>query len=135
MGQQQLLLIVLVMILVGAAIMVGMQIYDESNRETAITTMTKDLVSLSSIAMNYFRTPLQLGGGGQSFTPSSGSWKVPANLDTLDNLAYSVHAISKNTMEILGQSIDEQTGENGAEGVQVYMTINQYGVESVRIEN
>ena len=107
MGQQQLLLIVLVMILVGAAILVGMQVYDESNRETAITTMSKDLVNLSSIALNYYRTPIELGGGGQSFTTSTsnGNWKVPENLDTLDNRAYSVSSINSNTVEILGQIV------------------------------
>ena len=137
MGQQQLLLIVLVMILVGAAILVGMQVYDESNRETAITTMSKDLVSLSSIALNYYRTPTELGGGGQSFTTSTanGNWKVPENLDTLDNRAYSISSINKNSVEILGQSIDEKTGLNGTEGVKVYITLNQFGVDGVRIEN
>lgn len=137
MGQQQLLLIVLVMILVGAAILVGMQVYDESNRETAITTMSKDLVSLSTIAMNYYRTPVELGGGGQSFTPSSanGNWNVPENLDTLDNRAYSVSSIKKNSIELLGQSIDEKTGLNGTEGVKVYITLNQFGVDGVRVEN
>ena len=137
MGQQQLLLIVLVMILVGAAILVGMQIYDESNRETAITTMSKDLVNLSSIALNFYRTPTDLGGGGQSFTNSkaNSNWKVPENLDTLDNRAYSVYSINSNSVEILGQSIDEKTGLNGTEGVKVYISLNKFGVEGVRIEN
>lgn len=137
MGQQQLLLIVLVMILVGTAILVGMMVYDESNRETAITTMSKDLVSLSSIAMNYYRTPVELGGGGQSFTSSlaNGNWKIPENLDTLDNRAYFVSSISRNSVELLGQSIDEKTGNNGTEGVKVYITLTQFGVDGVRIEN
>ncbi|MCW8850251.1 MAG: hypothetical protein OQJ81_09775 [Melioribacteraceae bacterium] len=137
MGQQQLLLIVLVMILVGAAILVGMQVYDESIRETAITTISKDLISLSTIAINYYKTPIELGGGGQSFTTATanGNWKVPDNLDTLDNRAYSVSSISKNSVEILGQSIDEKTGLNGSEGVKVYITLNQFGANGVRIEN
>ena len=137
MGQQQLLLIVLVMILVGAAILVGMQVYDESNRDTAITTMSKDLVSLSSIALNYYRTPVELGGGGQSFTTSTanGDWKVPENLDTLDNRAYSISSINNNSVEILGQSIDEKTGLNGTEGVKVYISLNKFGIDELRIEN
>lgn len=134
MGQQQLLLVVLVMIAVGAAILVGFQVYDETNRETAIDTMTKDLVHLSTLAMNFYRTPVEMGGGGKSFSGGSG-WVVPPNLDTLDNRFYEVSSIGQNTVEISGKSIDEKTGLNGSEGVIVYVELNKDGVTGFRIEN
>lgn len=135
MGQQQLLLIVLVMILVGAAILVGFQIYDQSNRETAIDTISKDLVSLASDAMNYYRKPVTLGGGGLSFVASDRQWSVPPNLDTLDNRVYVVNTISANDLEIKGSSIDVETGLNGTNGVNVYISLNNEGVTGIRIEN
>jgi hypothetical protein len=127
------------MILVGAAILVGFQIYDQSNRESAIDTMTKDLVSLAGDAMNYYRRPVATGGGGQSFVATSkgglGRWAVPPNLDTLDNRFYQVSTISDNSLEIMGRSIDEETGLNGSEGVAVFVSLNQNGVTGFRIEN
>lgn len=135
MGQQQLLLIVLVMILVGTAILVGFQIYDQSNRETAIDTISKDLVNLAADAMNYYRKPVTLGGGGLSFVDSESQWNVPPNLDTLDNRVYEINTISANDLEIKGSSIDVETGLNGTNGVYVYITLNNEGVTGFRIEN
>ena len=45
------------MIAVGVAILTGFQIYDQTHRESAIDTMTKDIVNLASITINYYRTP------------------------------------------------------------------------------
>ena len=139
MGQQQLLLIVLVLIAIGAAILVGMQVFDETNREVAIDTITKDLVNLGTIAMNYYRTPVEMGGGSQSFRASSkggnGNWIVPPNLDSLDNRTYTVNSISDKSIEILGQSQDEKTGLDNTEGVKVYVELNNNGVTGFRIEN
>ena len=135
MGQQQILLIVLVMIVVGTAILVGTQIYDASSRDNAITTITNDLLNLSTIALNYYRTPSEYSGGGQSFKSDSKGWTIPQNLDTLGNRVYSIVSITKNSIEILGQSIDEQTGLDQSEGVQVYLKLDKNGVHDFRIEN
>ena len=134
MGQQQLLLIVLVMIAVGVAILVGFQIYDQTHRESAIDTMTKDLVNLASIAMNYYRTPTDLGGGGQSFTGSA-DWEVPLNLTKLNDRNYEVHSVTSEKVEIVGKSSDLRTGSNGTEGVLVYVELDRNGVTGFRIEN
>lgn len=135
MGQQQLLLIVLAMILIGAAILVGMQIYDESNREAAIDVMSKDLMDLAGQAMNYYRTPTSLGGGGQSFMSGSGGWEVPNSFEILDNRKYSVSTISSNSLEILGQSLNNETGKDNIEGVKVFLQINNNSITDMRIEN
>ena len=135
MGQQQLLLIVLVMIAVGVAILVGFQIYDETHREAAIDFMTKDLTNLAGIAMNHYRTPVELGGGGQSFTGGSGNWDVPTPLKELNDRQYEVNTISSNSLTLVGKSMDERTGEDGSEGVQVYVELNQNGITNFRIEN
>jgi len=67
MGQQQLLLIVLGVIVVGIAIAVGVTMFQsnaiESNRQAVIS----DLVNYASKAQRFYRTPSQLGGGSQSF--------------------------------------------------------------------
>ncbi|MCB0261901.1 MAG: hypothetical protein R3C41_18540 [Calditrichia bacterium] len=67
MGQQQLLLIVLSVIIVGVAIAVGVTQFQsnavESNRQAVIS----DLVNYSAKAQRFYRTPTQLGGGSQNF--------------------------------------------------------------------
>lgn len=136
MGQQQLLLIVLVMIAVGAAILVGMQVYDQTNRDATVDILTKDLVFLASDAMNFYRKPVAMGGGGQKFANGAGnSWKVPPNLDSLDNRLYAVSSISANSLEIMGWTKNEMTGLNEVEGVKVYVELNKDGVTNFRIEN
>lgn len=137
MGQQQLLLIVLVMIVVGTAFLVGFQIFDETNRSTAIDNLSKDLNYLGSLAMSYYRTPVPLGGGGRSFNGGStgNEWNVPAQLDSLDDRTYTITEIGPNSMEIMGQSENEDTGENDTEGVQVFVQLDPDGITNFRIEN
>jgi Tfp pilus assembly protein PilE len=67
MGQQQLLLIVLGVIIVGIAIAVGISMFKSnavtSNRDQVIN----DLNNLAAKAQQYFRKPATMAGGGQSF--------------------------------------------------------------------
>lgn len=67
MGQQQLLLIVLGVIIVGISIAVGVTQFKsgavDSNRQAVIG----DLVNLGAKAQRFYRTPTTLAGGGQNF--------------------------------------------------------------------
>jgi hypothetical protein len=67
MGQQQLLLIVLGIIIVGIAIAVGMSIMGSSRSETNRDAVVNDLLNLGRKAQSYYRTPAQMGGGSQNF--------------------------------------------------------------------
>lgn len=67
MGQQQLLLIVLGVIIVGIAIAVGIQIFKSSAIDANRNAIASDLATLSSKAQKYYRTPVEMGGGGQKF--------------------------------------------------------------------
>ncbi len=67
MGQQQLLLIVLGVIIVGIAIAVGISMFKSSAVDANRSAIAGDLANLASKAQRYYRTPIELGGGGQSF--------------------------------------------------------------------
>ncbi len=67
MGQQQLLLIVLGIIIVGIAIAVGISMFKSSAVDANRSAIAGDLANLASKAQRYYRTPVELGGGGQSF--------------------------------------------------------------------
>ena len=67
MGQQQLLLIVLGIIIVGIAIAVGVNMFQQSAVDTNRQALISDLTNLAAKAQRYYRTPQELGGGAQNF--------------------------------------------------------------------
>lgn len=68
MGQQQLLLIILGVIIVGIAVAVGITMFQDNAVSANKDAVTNDLVQLAAKAQQYFRKPTSLGGGGNSFT-------------------------------------------------------------------
>jgi Tfp pilus assembly protein PilE len=68
MGQQQLLLIVLGVIIVGIAIAVGISMFKSNAQSSNRDQVINDLNNLAAKAQQYFRKPLMMAGGGQSFS-------------------------------------------------------------------
>ena len=68
MGQQQLLLIILGVIVVGIAVAVGITMFSDSAISANRDALTNDLVNLASRAQQYYRRPVALGGGGYTFS-------------------------------------------------------------------
>ena len=67
MGQQQLLLIILGVIVVGIAVAVGITMFADNAVSANRDAVTNDLVNLSSRAQQYYRRPKALGGGENKF--------------------------------------------------------------------
>ncbi len=67
MGQQQLLLVILGVIIVGIAVAVGISMFtglaSDANRDRVVN----DLVNLSAKAQQYMRRPVTAAGGGNNF--------------------------------------------------------------------
>jgi len=87
MGQQQLLLIVLGVIIVGIAVVVGINLFNANAEESTKDTLVSEGTNLGAMAQQYFKKPVALGGGGNNFTgfgsdPSAGTpgQLLPANL-------------------------------------------------------
>jgi hypothetical protein len=78
MGQQQLLLIVLGIIVVGTTVIVGMSIAGTYSEEANRDGVTSDLIHLSSLAKSHYHRPTTLGGGGCTFA----NFVIPDELDT-----------------------------------------------------
>jgi len=68
MGQQQLLLIILGVIVVGIAVAVGITMFSDSAINANRDALSNDLVNLASRAQQFYRRPTSLGGGGNSFS-------------------------------------------------------------------
>jgi len=68
MGQQQLLLLVLSVIIVGIAVVVGINMFGTSADSASRDAVYNDLMTLGSLAQQYYIKPVNMGGGGSSFT-------------------------------------------------------------------
>jgi len=67
MGQQQLLLIILGVIVVGIAVAVGITMFSDNAVSANRDAVSNDLVNLAARAQQFYRRPAALGGGGNSF--------------------------------------------------------------------
>jgi len=89
MGQQQLLLIVLGVIIVGIAVVVGINLFNANAEESAKDTISSEATNLGAMCLQYYKKPQALGGGGNSFagfvtppalaTTTSGTYVVTPN--------------------------------------------------------
>ena len=68
MGQQQLLLIVLGVIIVGIAVAVGIQMFAGGAATANFDAVSSDLNKIAADAQGWYRKPTTMGGGGRSFT-------------------------------------------------------------------
>lgn len=107
MGQQQLLLIVLGVIVVGIAVVVGINLFNanavSSNRDGVVS----DLNNLGAMAQQYYKKPTSMGGGGNTFT----AWTLPQELDTTANGNYTV-TVAAQSVTIQGYGTENAPNGN-----------------------
>lgn len=68
MGQQQLLLVILVTIIVGIATVVAINTFSSAAEGANLDAVRQDVASIAASAQGYYIKPAMLGGGGQDFT-------------------------------------------------------------------
>ena len=67
MGQQQLLLLVLSAIIVGVSIVIGINMFSSSAVQANQDAVLQDCLNIGARAQEWYRKPVNLGGGGRSF--------------------------------------------------------------------
>ncbi len=67
MGQQQMLLVIMSMMIVGVAIVMGMTIYQENAFAANRDDVRDALMTVAARAQGWYRRPAMLGGGARSF--------------------------------------------------------------------
>lgn len=117
MGQQQLLLIILGVIIVGIAVAVGINMFTASAVEANRDAVASDLQNLGAMAQQYYRRPSSLGGGNNSFT----NWAIPAQLQSNANGTYAITDPADMTAANIQQI--EITGTGVEAGVVMYATV------------
>lgn len=108
MGQQQLLLIVLGVIIVGIAVVVGINLFNANAEEATKDGIVSDCTNLGAMAQQHYKKPGSMGGGGNTFdgTGVNGvAWVIPANLVTTANGTYAITNLAAQTVEITGSPL------------------------------
>ncbi|HKJ81926.1 MAG TPA: hypothetical protein VJ954_07875 [Ignavibacteriaceae bacterium] len=67
MGQQQLLLIVLGVIIVGIAVVVGINLFNANAESSTQDSIVSQGTNIGAMAQQYYKKPLAMGGGGNSY--------------------------------------------------------------------
>lgn len=104
MGQQQLLLIVLGAIIVGIAIIVGLNMFSTGSVQANVSAVTQDVMTISSRAQEWWRKPDEMGGGGRAWTGITlPSVSFP---DSTINGAYGIINVTDSTITVVGTGIE-----------------------------
>lgn len=125
MGQQQLLLIVLGVIVVGIAVLLGILLFRQNAIEEKRDAVINEGITVAHNAIQYYNKPKVLGGGGFSFL----GWKIPPNLKTSPNGSF-LESVNADDVEITG------TGNelvSGTDSVKVKFTVTRTGVQTTII--
>ncbi len=127
MGQQQLLLIVIGVIIVGIAIVVGINLAATSAQSANRDAVISDLNNIGSFAQQYYRKPTALGGGGNSFT----GFTIPPSLTQTGNGTYTA-TVGATVVTIVGTG--NETGNDGSTKVKCTAVVTQDNI-TVTINN
>ena len=99
MGQQQLLLIILGVIIVGIAVAVGITMFQDNAISANKDAVINDLIQISARAQQFFRKPTSMGGGGNKYTGlTTISQLVSPTFSDNDNGRYSVSTVGSDTL-------------------------------------
>lgn len=143
MGQQQLLLIVLGIIIVGIAIAVGVTTFKSSAVDANRAQVISDLNNLAAKAQRYYRTPGSMGGGGQDYNGfavsaldtgnANGSYSVTATAPSGTAYVGGGGSISSSAQTIYIVGCGTEKGDNATDMVKAYVTVTPDNVTATKL--
>ena len=105
MGQQQLLLIILGVIIVGIAIAVGLSLFSAQSVQSNRDAIINDLNNLAAQAYQFRIRPASMGGGQGDYT----TFTLPTKMKTNENGTYSA---APTTNTIVFTAVSAQNASN-----------------------
>ena len=124
MGQQQLLLIVLGVIIVGIAVVVGLNMFQTSAVEANRNAVIADLTNLAAKGQQFYKKSTSLGGGGQDFNGFTLATLEQSN----DNGYYRISTAAQTTLVSAVGSIPAYAAIAAVGTATVYITA--YGTDT-----
>ena len=105
MGQQQLLLVILVTIIVGIATVVALNVFGTQAEQANRDAVRQDILSAAANAQGHYIRPVMMGGGGNSFEDLEiRSLGIPGSVDgsevTNENGVYTLSSVEPEEIEI-----------------------------------
>jgi len=119
-GQQQLLMIVLAIIIVGIAVAVSIQLFRSNAIEQKRDLLIEETTSLGYMAIQYYKKPAELGGGSKSFL----GWTIPSQMVVTANGNFMTSTVTADQVIITGTGTEVVTGVDSIE-VQTIVTANE----------
>lgn len=121
MGQQQLLLIVLGVIVVGIAVIMGIVVFSANALDQERNELINEATIIASEAQIYYKKLKVYGGGGNSFD----GWKIHPSLRTTEAGHFSENITSSQEVIITATGKQTVTGSDTVK-VQVKVTPDEY---------
>lgn len=125
MGQQQLLLVILGIIIVGVAIAISIQLFRANAIDRKRELLAGESNNIGSIAISYYKKPKMMGGGGRTFT----GWQIPSQLEATENGSYTA-TVSEDNVIIIGTGTEVVTG---SDSIKVKTIVTENEINSIVI--
>ena len=100
MGQQQFILVILGVIMVGLSIAFGVAQFGSHATQTNLDGVTAQMLVIAADAYQYKLRPATLGGGGRSYR----GYQVPRKMQSDDHGKYSISSTSDKLIKLQGIS-------------------------------
>ena len=122
MGQQQLLLVILVTIIVGIATVVAINTFGAAADSANLDSVRQDLATIAASAQGFYMKPTMLGGGGRTFDDITfAGMAVPGTIQnpgtdtevTNENGTYVITAAAGNVLTVTATASSENGYTNG----------------------
>ncbi|OGU44605.1 MAG: hypothetical protein A3C56_08195 [Ignavibacteria bacterium RIFCSPHIGHO2_02_FULL_56_12] len=105
MGQQQLLLIILGVIIVGIAIAVGLSLFSAQSIQANKDAIINDLNNIAAHCYQFKIRPSSMGGGQGSYS----GYAIPTKMATNENATFSVSSATATSVTIVATSTANST--------------------------
>lgn len=122
MGQQQILLIVLGLVVIAIAVAVGMSLFRSHAINSKRDILINETIDMAAQAIGYYKRTREFGGGGKSFL----GWQIPTEVQNTINGSYVIEQISNQQVVILATGTEVVTG---SDSIQVRTTVSPDGYE------
>jgi hypothetical protein len=138
MGYQQFLMLILALLIIGVAVSVGLDMFNQNSRNINRQAIISEMNIYAGVANAFYKTPVSLGGGGRAWDADRLGYWLGLNYDPTTNTTSSnngIYAFSSigDTLTIIG--VGTETGNNGSTNVQATMTIQGINCQIVTIIN
>lgn len=126
-GQQQLLLIVLGIVVIAIAVAVGMNLFRSHAINSKRDILTNETIDMAAQAISYYKRAKEFGGGGKSFV----GWQIPYQVQNTINGSYIVGEVFDDYVVLIATGTEVVTGNDS---VKVKTTVYPEGY-SIEIIN